>query len=486
MKQTPRSQTEAQSFSVKRAEVEFHSFASFGEPERAMGKYNAENKRRGGLLQHYAGYCGSMTPFLEIGANVGHTSYMLVNDFGAQGIALDLSADALRNGRLVMERLGLEREPVRMAGDALHLPFKDNSLRMVLAFQMLSQFQDIEAVFAEVARVLQPGGIFVFAEEPIRRLLSFRIYRAPYWEQMKAWERKLHQWGLLGFLTKDVIGAEQEESFGIRQNHRTKLWQWVHMIDRHFADKQLSVFVPQRGWGERWTYQALRWFDKHRSEWLPARFLGGTLAAFCRKAGEAPPPDPRLEDLRGCFAELLKCPDCGGPVSMREDLTLCCGACGYKAANEEGVYNLLRSEDRRELYPGLRSDVIDFSMDDCDERLIEGFEPIDGIAGNRYRWINDQASFRLTPVRPGERRLRLRGFCAQAFLSQPTQPRIDILANGAQVSTHTVTRPGLFVIETDLPEAPEYEITILAGPSHKNPPDERWLTFNLSLMRLID
>lgn len=481
-----RTSNEAQSFSVKRAEVEFHSFASFGEPEKAMGKYSEENKRRLGLMRRHAAFYGRMTPFLEIGANVGHTSYMLVNEFGQQGIALDLSADALRNGRTVMERLGMEREPIRMAGDALHLPFKDNSLRMVLAFQMLSQFQDIEAVLVEAKRVLQPGGIFVFAEEPIRRLLSLRLYRAPYWEQMNSWERKLHQWGLLGFLTKDVIGAEQEESFGIRQNHRTKLWDWVHMIDRHFDSRELSVFVPQRGWGEQWTYSMLKWFDRHHSQWLPARFLGGTLAAFCRKAGEAPDPDPRFDNLASCFSCLLKCPDCGGQVSMREDLTLACTACAYTAHNEEGVYNLLRSEDRRELYPGLRSDVIDFSMDDCADRLIEGFHPIEGIPGNRYSWINERASFRLTPVRRGQRRLRLRGFCGQSYLAQPAPPKIDILANGVHVSTHTVTRPGLFVIETDLPEAPGFEITVLAGPTHQNPPDERWLTFNLSLLRLID
>lgn len=466
--------------------MEFHSFASFGEPEKAMGKYNQENERRCGLMRHHAGFYDRMTPFLEIGANVGHTSYMLVNEFGQQGIALDLSANALRNGRLVMERLGLEHEPVRVAGDALHLPFKDNSLRMVLAFQMLSQFQDIEAVFAEVKRVLQPGGIFVFAEEPIQRLLSLRLYRAPYWEQMKPWERKLHQWGLLGFLTKDVIGAEQEESFGILQNHRTKLWDWVDMIDRHFAGRQLSVFVPQRGWGERWAYHALKRFDRHHSEWLPARFLGGTLAAFCRKAGEPPPPDSRFEDLASCFSELLECPDCSSPVSMREDLTLACNSCSYTASNEEGVYNLLRSEDRRELYPGLRSDVIDFSMDDCAEKLMDGFGPLDGIPGNKYRWIGERASFRLTPVRPGQRKLRLRGFCGQTFLSQSTPPKIEILANGSTVSSHTVSRPGLFVIETSLPEGADYEITILASPCHQVPPDERWLTFNLSLMRLID
>ncbi len=477
---------EAQSFSVKRAEVEFHSFASFGEPERAMGKYSEENLRRGGLLHGHASFYGRMTPFLEIGANVGHTSYMLVNEFGEQGIALDISADALRNGHLVMERWGLEQQPVRIAGDALHLPFKDNSLRMVLAFQMLSQFQDIEAVFIEAKRVLQPGGIFMFGEEPIRRLLSLRLRRAPYWEQMNSWERKLHEWGLLGFLTKDVIGAEQEESFGIRQNHRTKLWDWINMIDRHFVERECTVFVPKRGWGERAAYRLLKLADRNQSEWLPARFLGGTLTAFCRKEGQAPETDAGDATLHQTFERILQCPDCGGPVERRDDAALACQSCEYSAPSEEGVYNLLGSEDRRELYPGLRSDVIDFSADDCEDRLIDGFQPIEGIPGNKYRWINERASFTLVPVRPGQRRLRIRGFCGPAFLSQPTPPKIGISANGAAVSTHTVDRPGLFIIETALPEAASYEIAIQAGPSHQSPPDERWFTVNLSLMRLID
>jgi hypothetical protein len=29
---------------------------------------------------------------------------------------------------------------------------------------------------------------------------------------MKPWERKLFDWGLLGYLARDVIGAEQEEA----------------------------------------------------------------------------------------------------------------------------------------------------------------------------------------------------------------------------------------------------------------------------------
>ena len=154
---------EAQSFSVKRAQVEFHNFASLGEPERNLTIYAQENVRRGTVIRNHLEFIGAMTPFLEIGANAGHSSYMLANEFGASGFALDLSADSLRHGRALMDAWQLERAPVRLAGDAANLPFADGSLRLVCAFQMLSQFMDIESVFREAARVLAPGGVFLFA-----------------------------------------------------------------------------------------------------------------------------------------------------------------------------------------------------------------------------------------------------------------------------------------------------------------------------------
>src|SRR5580700_1208225 len=177
--------TEAQPFSVKRAQVEFHNFASLGEPERNLRIYAEENTRRGTVIRHHLGFIGEMTPFLEIGANAGHSSYMLANEFGASGFALDISADSLRHGRALMDAWKLQRAPVRVAGDALQLPFADNSLRFVCAFQVLSQFMDIGSLLREVTRVLQPGGVFLFGEEPLRRKLSLRLYRCPYRESMK-------------------------------------------------------------------------------------------------------------------------------------------------------------------------------------------------------------------------------------------------------------------------------------------------------------
>ena len=230
--------------------MEFHNFASLGDTESAIAGYLDENVRRASIIQEHRAFIGPMTPFLEIGANAGHTSYMLANQFGGEGFALDISADALRHGTMLMDRWQLARAPIRVAGDAVNLPFRDNSLQFVMACQLLSQFMNIESVFLEVKRVLAPGGVFLFTEEPLRRLLSLRIYRAPYQERMKPWERRLFDWGLLGYLSQDVIGAEQEESFGIRQNHKMYLTDWHRLITKHFADHRYKAFVPERGWGE--------------------------------------------------------------------------------------------------------------------------------------------------------------------------------------------------------------------------------------------
>lgn len=475
---------EAQSFSVKRAEVEFHNFASFGEPERAIATYLEENVRRGAVLRNHLDFLQEMSPFLEIGSAAGHSSYMLVNEFGQQGFALDLSADALRYGKVLMDRWELERAPVRLAGDAVHLPFADNSLRMVVAFQMLSQFQDIEAVFLEVKRVLQPGGLFLFAEEPIRRMLSLRLYRAPYWEQMKPWEKKLHEWGLLGYLTKDVIGARQEESFGIRQNHRMTLWDWDNLIRRHFVDHEYELFIASRGWGERVVHRMGRRLDRCGSDWVPARLLGGTLAAVCRKAGEAVTPADDY-DLTAEFERLLRCPDCQQRLERTPVNALRCVACGYASPNEGGVYNLLPSREKQELYPGRRPDVIDFTEGDCASQCLEGFHEVEGIYGNKYRWVTDHVVFRLDRVNPASRKLRVRGFVNPRMLEVGQPARVRIRVNGQEVHSSVLDRPGLFVLESDLMEADSYLVELMATPKFQVPPDQRWFTVNLSLMRLV-
>lgn len=470
----------AQSLSVKRAEVEFHNFASLGEPERAIAAYAEENRRRGGVIANHRKFIGPISPFLEIGANAGHTSYMLANEFGGEGFALDISADALRYGRTLMDEWQLTRAPIRVAGDAANLPFRAGSLRLVAAFQLLSQFMDIESVFVEVKRVLAPGGIFLFAEEPLRRMLSLRLYRAPYYNLMKPWERKLHDWGLLGYLVKDVIGAHQEESFGIRQNHTMGLNDWHRLITKHFAAQEYDIFVRQRGFDGLVKRVAMR-LDPYLSAWGAARLLGGTLAAVCRKEGIPPASEAGMEH----FERLLRCPDCHGTLIRNAADTLVCGSCGYQAPNEGGVYNLLPAAERAELYPGDRDDVIDFSIPQHAARLIDGWHAVEGVFGNKYRWIGKCASARLKPVQPGAQRLRLRGHAHRRSFQQGEPAKVVVAVNGQRVSETILDRAGLFIIEADLPEASEYIVEISGSPTWKAPPDQRLFSVSVSMIRLV-
>jgi SAM-dependent methyltransferase len=476
------SRIESQSLSVKRAQVEFHKFASLGDFDRVVQSYAEENLRRRGILLKHRDFIGALSPFLEIGANAGHTSYMLANDFGADGFALDLSADALRYGAVLKDVWGLSRTPVRLAGDALHLPFRDGSIRMIAAFQMLSQFMDIESVFLEVKRVLAPGGIFYFAEEPLERMLSLRLYRCHYYAAMKPWERRLYDWGLLGFLVRDVIGAAQEESYGIHQNHRMGLKRWHRLVESHFPEHHYEIFVPQRGWAERLVKDVAVRLDRCHSVWAAGRLLGGTLAAVCRKPGVPEEVPPGWLDH---FESLLRCPDCHGSLARAADETLTC-ACGYSAPNQGGVYNLLPSSDRSELYPGDRADVIDISVPGHEARLLEGWYKVEGVFGNQYRWFGARASARLVRVSNRPQKLRIRGHAPEPCFEQGAPLRVEAHVNGQKAGSWTLERVGLFVFEADVPDAPEYLVEIHASPVWQRPPDDRRLSVNLSMIRMLD
>lgn len=464
-----------QAFSVKRAEVEFHNFAALGELDRALSVYGHENVNRGMIIRNHAAFIGGMTPFLEVGANAGHTSYMLANEFGQSGFALDISADALKAGRALMEHWKLNRAPVRVAGDAAHLPFRDGSLRFVMTYQTLSQFMDIEKIFVEIKRVLAPGGVFLLAEEPLLRQLSLRLYRAPYYNLMKPWEKKLYDNGLLGYLVKDVIGADQEESFGIRQNHSMYLKDWDRLIKKHFVAQEYELFVPERGWGEKIVK------DRAGSAWKAAHLLGGTLAAICRKEGTLPDTFPDMAD----FEMYLQCPDCQGSFRKEATGNLVCRMCGYRAPVEDETYTILTTEERAELYPGDRADIIDMSVEGHTAKLGSGWNEVQGTGGAQYRWIGAEASATLERVKQIPQKLRIRGHIHKLSFDSAKVVKFEAIVNGRSLGVQEYSRADLFVYERDLPPAPTYDVVIRPSPTFTCPPDRRELSVSVSMIRLI-
>lgn len=100
---------------------------------------------------------------LDLGCGLGRHSYEALKR-GAEVVACDLARPEVEQVRNLARLLVTEGEIAESAmaaplqGDAVALPFDDDSFDRVIASEVLEHIVDDESAFAELARVLRPGG----------------------------------------------------------------------------------------------------------------------------------------------------------------------------------------------------------------------------------------------------------------------------------------------------------------------------------------
>ncbi len=97
---------------------------------------------------------------VDLGSGTGYFSERLQQRFpDASLISLDLAEGMLRYAR--------EHRPLSgghyLCADAESLPLADNSVSLIFSSLAIQWCGDYQALFAEIGRVLQPGGYFLFA-----------------------------------------------------------------------------------------------------------------------------------------------------------------------------------------------------------------------------------------------------------------------------------------------------------------------------------
>jgi malonyl-CoA O-methyltransferase len=111
---------------------------------------------------------GRLEPFnfapgvvLDLGAGTGRMTAELKRRFKrALVIALDLAPGMLREAR---RHRSLFRRFERVCGDAVRLPIADASVDVVVSSLMLQWCEPPDPAFAEIRRILKPGGFFAFS-----------------------------------------------------------------------------------------------------------------------------------------------------------------------------------------------------------------------------------------------------------------------------------------------------------------------------------
>jgi malonyl-CoA O-methyltransferase len=98
---------------------------------------------------------------LDLGAGTGHATRALKRRYPkALTVAVDIAPGMLERARAQSRWL---RRFERVRADAYALPFREQSFDLVFSSLMLQWCDDLDAVFAEIFRVLAPGGLLLFS-----------------------------------------------------------------------------------------------------------------------------------------------------------------------------------------------------------------------------------------------------------------------------------------------------------------------------------
>lgn len=120
--------------------------------------------------------------YLDVGAGTGEISFMLAEKAGAQGAVtgLDLSVDMLNVAREKMKTRNLPIACEFVEGNALNLPFADNTFDGVTSGFTIRNVTDFDKVISEMMRVIKPGKKVVVLEiaRPKNKLFGwgFNLY----------------------------------------------------------------------------------------------------------------------------------------------------------------------------------------------------------------------------------------------------------------------------------------------------------------------
>lgn len=101
---------------------------------------------------------------LDIGSGYGGLARYLASNFGCSIVALNLSEKENERARKLNKERGLEDKINVVDGSFENIPVEDNSFDMIFSQDAILHSGQREKVLEEVARVLKPGGRFVFTD----------------------------------------------------------------------------------------------------------------------------------------------------------------------------------------------------------------------------------------------------------------------------------------------------------------------------------
>jgi ubiquinone/menaquinone biosynthesis C-methylase UbiE/uncharacterized protein YbaR (Trm112 family) len=277
---------------------------------------------------------------LEIGAECCQRIAAIGDHLDVPCYAADISLDSLLSLPRYAPKIGTCTIPFRVCCDITVLPFRSDSIDLVMAYQTLHHFMKPTDVVSEVHRVNRRT--FVGCDEPTRRYLQlpigmqrFGIYSAE--RRAKGRYRRLIEDFFFEPRTNEV-------AYGVTENEKMSLKNWRDYIEPWYDCRWFngrSVATGQEILTGPWN--SLKW---------SIHSLTGSSISFVGRKIQREKIDSKLR------ADLI-CPDCLSEFRLEYSLArhlehYTCTYCRTRFPTVQGVAMLLPTKTRSLLYPSLR------------------------------------------------------------------------------------------------------------------------------------
>jgi ubiquinone/menaquinone biosynthesis C-methylase UbiE len=161
---------------------------------------------------------------LDVGCGLGGTARYLAARYGCRVAGIDLTEEYISIGEKLTERVGLSDRVEHRHGSALAIPYDAGRFDIVWTEHVQMNIADKKQFYAEIARVLKPGGCLLF-HDIFRGPGKPPLYPTPWAEDES-----------MSFLATEIQARSIIEGIGLKIDQwRAKLRESIEFLEKKSA-----------------------------------------------------------------------------------------------------------------------------------------------------------------------------------------------------------------------------------------------------------